>query len=138
MITYQKPEHLNGEIVQKNKYRGLPTPEIDAEWLKIGLGTPAIRLYDEDIKLLNKSGTPDRPLHHIPEEYGGGYLAMLEVFHLLHCLNSLRKAMDKEFYMDERTRVGEAAMRAHDGGYIISQLPTGLTGNHRALHRYAP
>jgi hypothetical protein len=115
IITYQEPKHLDAEIVQTNKYRGKPTPEIDAEWLKIGLGTPAIRLNDDDLKRLNKSDTRDRPLHRVPEEFGGGYLAMLEVFHLLHCLNSLRKAMDKEYYSDERAKAGENAMRAHDG-----------------------
>jgi hypothetical protein len=60
------------------------------------LGTSAIRLYDEDLKLLNKSDTPERPLHRIPEEYGGEYIAMLEVSHLLHCLDSLRKSSHKE------------------------------------------
>lgn len=102
--------------MQTNKYRGKPSPEIDAAWLEIGLGTPAIRLYDDDLKRLNKSDTPDRPLHRIPEEFGGGYLAMLEVFHLLHCLDSLRKAMDKEYYAEERAmHGGERANRAHDG-----------------------
>lgn len=116
IITYERPKHLDAEIVQTNKYRGKPSPEIDAAWLEIGLGTPAIRLYDDDLKRLNKSDTPDRPLHCIPEEFGGGYLAMLEVFHLLHCLNSLRKAMDKEYYAEERAKHGgERANRAHDG-----------------------
>jgi hypothetical protein len=116
IITYETPRHFDAEIVQKNKYRGNPSPEIDAAWLEIGLGTPAIRLYDDDLTRLNKSDTPDRPLHRIPEEFGGGYLAMLEVFHLLHCLNSLRKAMDKEYYAEERAKHGgEKANRAHDG-----------------------
>src|SRR3978361_1756672 len=84
MITYEKPKHLDAEIVQKNKYRGPPSPEIDAAWLKIGLGTPAIRLFDSDLKALNKSDAPDRPLHRVPQEFGGGYIGMLEVFHLLH------------------------------------------------------
>jgi len=30
----KKPKHLDAEIVQTNKYRGNPSPEIDAEWLK--------------------------------------------------------------------------------------------------------
>lgn len=34
------------------------------------------------------SDSPELPFHKIPEEHGGGYLAMLEVFHLLHCLVS--------------------------------------------------
>ena len=77
---------LDAEIMQTNKYTGTPSPEIDAEWAKIGLDPPGIRLDEEDVRRLNKSDMPGRPLHKIPEEFGGGYLAMLEVFHLLHCL----------------------------------------------------
>ena len=40
---------------------------------------------------------------------------MLEVFHLLHCLNASRKAMDKEYYIHEWDEAGEIAKRAHDG-----------------------
>lgn len=122
MISYLPPHNLNAEIVQKNKYRGPPSPEIDAAWTDIGVGTPAIRLHDADLKLLNKSDTPSRPLHRIPEELGGGYVGMLEVFHLLHCLNSLRKAMDKEYYAAEREKAGGRAMRAHDGKFVAKCL----------------
>lgn len=91
-VTYDAPRLHDAEIVQTNKYRGDPSPEIDAEWMKIGLDTNPIRLYDEDLRKLNKSNADDpmRPLHRIPDESGGGYLAMLEVFHLLHCLVSSR------------------------------------------------
>jgi len=44
--------------------------------------------------------------------------AMLEGFYLLHYLNSLRKAMDKEYYAYERAKAGESAMGAHDGKSI--------------------
>ncbi|RFU24653.1 hypothetical protein B7463_g11684, partial [Scytalidium lignicola] len=114
-VTYQSPHHFDAEIVQKNKYRGYLTAEIDEAWRSIGIETPAIRLFDEDLRRLNKSDTPDRPLHRLPKELGGGYLAMLEVFHLLHCLGSLRKAMDKEYYIKEWEGVGENAIRVHNG-----------------------
>ena len=128
IITYENPKHFDAEIVQTNRYRGKPSPEIDAAWLEIGLGTPAIRLYDDDLRRLNKSDTRARPLHRIPEEFGGGYLAMLEVFHLLHCLNSLRKAMDKEYYAEERAKHGgENANRAHDGKPSASEAKKTLT-----------
>jgi hypothetical protein len=128
IITYENPKHFDAEIVQTNRYRGKPSPEIDAAWLEIGLGTPAIRLYDDDLRPLNKSDTRDRPLHRIPEMFGGGYLAMLEVFHLLHCLNSLRKAMDKEYYAEEIAKHGgENANRAHDGKPSASEAKKMLT-----------
>jgi hypothetical protein len=93
--------------------------------LRLNLGKPAIRLYDDDLTRLNKSDAPDKPLHRIPEEFGGGYLAMLEVFHLLHCLNALIKAMDKKYYTEERARHGgESANRAHDGNRRRRRLLT--------------
>ncbi|TVY18826.1 Cyclochlorotine biosynthesis protein O, partial [Lachnellula arida] len=114
MVTYEEPRNLDAAIAQTNKYRGIPSPEIDAAWMKIGLGTQAIRLFDDDLKRLNKSDEPMKPLHRIPEEFGGGFLGMLEVFHLLHCLDSLRKASYKEYYMQEWIDVGEGAKRIHD------------------------
>jgi hypothetical protein len=128
IITYENPKHFDAEIIQTNRYRGKPSPEIDAAWLEIGLGTPAIRLYEDDLRRLNKSDTRDRPLHRIPEEFCGGYLAMLEVFHLLHCLNPLRKAMHKEYYAEERAKHGgENANRAHDGKPSASEAKKMLT-----------
>ncbi|KAK3936197.1 hypothetical protein QBC46DRAFT_412345 [Diplogelasinospora grovesii] len=97
-IKYKPPAHFDGEISQVNRFRGPPgappTAEIDAAWKDIGLGAPGIRLTQEDLEVLNKTFLPrGRYLHRIPEEHGGGYLGLLEVFHLLHCLDSLREAM---------------------------------------------
>lgn len=117
ILTYLPPAHLDAEIDQKNKFRGPPSPEIDAEWVRIGLGTPAIRLFDSDLALLNKSTPEDpmRPLHRIPEEYGGGYIGMLEVFHLLHCLDSIRKATWPEYYRETwEKQGGERVVRVHN------------------------
>ena len=118
VISYLEPHHLDAEIVQTNIYRGIPSPQIDAAWLRIGLGTPGIRLNEDDLKKLNKTDTPLRPLHKIPEEYGGGYLGMLEVFHLLHCLDSLRKATWPEYYTEELETQGYTAVRAHTGIFL--------------------
>lgn len=58
-------------------------------WDSITKRSAAIRLYDEDlVKLEKKDDDPLRPFHRIPEENGGGYAGMLQVFHLLHCLVS--------------------------------------------------
>jgi hypothetical protein len=51
------------------------------------LGIPGIRVHEEELKKLNRP-TDLKKYHKLPEEKGGGYLAMLEVFHLLHCLVS--------------------------------------------------
>lgn len=85
--------------------------------MKIGLGAAGIRLFDDDLKKLNKSDTLERPLHRIPAEFGGGYLGMIEVFHLLHCLNALRKGVYHDFYPEavNSTIDGAAWKRVHTG-----------------------
>lgn len=45
-------------------------------------------------------------------------MAMLEVFHLLHCSSPLRRAMDKEYCAAQREKAGENAMRAHDDRFV--------------------
>jgi hypothetical protein len=53
----------------------------------VRIGVPALRVYEDELQTLNRSrGTKN--YHRLPEDTGGGYLAMLEVFHLLHCLVS--------------------------------------------------
>ncbi|ORY58076.1 uncharacterized protein BCR38DRAFT_460921 [Pseudomassariella vexata] len=95
LVHIQAPRHFDAEIAI-NKYRGpaldAPTTEIDDTWHEIGLGASGIRLAEGYLRILNKPDMTGRPLHRIPEEFGGGYLGLLEIFHLLHCLDSLRQA----------------------------------------------
>ncbi len=100
---------MDGKIYTTNQFRGSvtvpPSTEIDEAWRRISvgwskflgmeiqyvdvksLGIPGIRVYDGELKTLNRP-TDLKKYHKLPEESGGGYLAMLEVFHLLHCLVS--------------------------------------------------
>ncbi|KAK1975767.1 hypothetical protein LZ30DRAFT_604895 [Colletotrichum cereale] len=107
-VKYKTPDHYNAEFRQTNKWRGPPgthSNEIDIAWHEIELGAGGIRVTEEEVKLLNMTDSPEMPFHKIPEEQGGGYLAMLEVFHLLHCLNSLRMGLfynyDHYKFLDE-------------------------------------
>ncbi|KAK2042649.1 hypothetical protein LZ31DRAFT_500451 [Colletotrichum somersetense] len=107
-VKYKAPDHYNAEFRQTNKWRGPPgthSNEIDIAWHEIELGAGGIRVTEEEVKLLNMTDSPEMPFHKIPEEQGGGYLAMLEVFHLLHCLNSLRMGLfynyDHYKFLDE-------------------------------------
>ncbi|KAK8859011.1 Tat pathway signal sequence [Apiospora arundinis] len=117
-VSYLPPEHFDAEIDQTNKYRGLPleapTPEINAAWQEIGLGAPGIRLTEDDLKTLNKTDTPGRRLHRIPDEYGGGYLGLLEVFHMLHCLDALREATFYNWPYYEQNVSRKAVIIHHD------------------------
>ncbi|KAI8277470.1 Cyclochlorotine biosynthesis protein O [Colletotrichum sp. SAR 10_98] len=95
-IKYKTPEHYNAEFRQTNKWRGPPgnhSKAVDVAWHEIELGAGGIWVSEEEVNLLNMTDSAELPFHKIPEEQGGGYLAMLEVFHLLHCLNSLRMGL---------------------------------------------
>ncbi|KAK0379999.1 hypothetical protein CLIM01_02626 [Colletotrichum limetticola] len=95
-VKYKAPEHYNAEFRQTNKWRGPPgthSNDVDIAWHEIELGAGGIRVTAEELKLLNMTDSPEMPFHKVPDEHGGGYLAMLEVFHLLHCLNSLRMGL---------------------------------------------
>lgn len=96
---------MDGRIYGFNQFRGPPSPEIDEAWRKVSmgkfattfhegstvlissLGVPGVRVYENELQVLNRS-IGARKYHKLPEKNGGGFLAMLEVFHLLHCLVS--------------------------------------------------
>lgn len=64
-----------------------PPKEVDEAWINVGIGMPGFRLSGEEIESLGKKlvdGTQSQ--HPMPD--GKGYVAMLEVFHMLHCLVS--------------------------------------------------
>ena len=91
-VQYKPPHHYAADFRQKNRWRmdpGQHSDEVDIAWHEIELGAGGIWITEQEREALNITGTPDNPLHKVPEEHGGGYLAMLEVFHLLHCLVSL-------------------------------------------------
>ncbi|KAE8334075.1 hypothetical protein BDV39DRAFT_188368 [Aspergillus sergii] len=77
----------------------IPTgPEADAEWFRIGTGVMPIIISSDEIYKLGKD--PSVAVK-IPEEHGYGndaYIAQTEVFHLLHCLDMLRKEISYEHY----------------------------------------
>ncbi|KAK0619659.1 hypothetical protein B0T14DRAFT_430637 [Immersiella caudata] len=96
VVKYLPRHHYPAAFRQTNPWRGPPgtySDEIDLAWHQIELGAGGIRLTEAEVLELNMTGTEGHPLHKIPEEHGGGYLAMLEVFHQLHCLNSLRMGL---------------------------------------------
>ncbi|KAF6829089.1 hypothetical protein CPLU01_08102 [Colletotrichum plurivorum] len=104
-VKIQTPRHYDAEFRQTNKWRGPPgehSNDVDVAWHEIELGAGGIWVTEEEVKKLNMSDSPELPFHKIPEEHGGGYLAMLEVFHLLHCLNSLRMGL---FYNYEHYKI---------------------------------
>ncbi|KAI8193446.1 hypothetical protein CCHR01_12062 [Colletotrichum chrysophilum] len=68
-------------------YRGLPTPEREQAWFDLTY-KHAVEIPPERLAGLNRS--EEDHLKHVPEDVGDGYVALLEVFHQLHCLNMIR------------------------------------------------
>ncbi|KAG0697875.1 hypothetical protein DFH29DRAFT_1003365 [Suillus ampliporus] len=64
---------FNGSFGATSIYRGIPSKELDAAWDRISLDA--------------FSSAPNS----YPDEYGGGYMATVEVIHQLHCIDMLRR-----------------------------------------------
>jgi hypothetical protein len=72
--------------------------EADAEWFRISSGVFPILISAGEVRKLGKDPTL---AVRVPDEFGYGpdaYLAQTEVFHLLHCLDMLRKEISYEHY----------------------------------------
>ncbi|KJZ71930.1 hypothetical protein HIM_08686 [Hirsutella minnesotensis 3608] len=61
-------------------FRGPPTPEREELWRNVSIKVPANKLTE-----LNRTDAADL------RESANGYVAMIEVFHQLHCLNLVRQ-----------------------------------------------
>ncbi|KAH8897419.1 hypothetical protein GQ53DRAFT_838034 [Thozetella sp. PMI_491] len=76
-------------FVNKSPYMGFPDDDIDARWESLySFGVSQIPEYEAELlenKTLPRPGTKD-------------YLIELDVFHQLHCLNDLRKALYPDRY----------------------------------------
>ncbi|KAJ8120079.1 hypothetical protein ONZ43_g3123 [Nemania bipapillata] len=98
VVEYYDTDFEN-EFAHKTKYRGPPTPEIEAAWDQIwNLGSVEVPL-DGPARL----GKAHENLVHIDSDETRGYTGMLEVFHQLHCLNLIRQYTWKDYY-DEHMR----------------------------------
>lgn len=105
-------EYFQGGFTATNEFKGTPSHEIDEAWNRVSLHVPALRLQEQDFTAIGKS-MAERDWHRIPEEWGGGYLGMTEVFHLLHCLAEIRKLTYPEHYPDLWEKLGTRGTRVH-------------------------
>ncbi|KAG1719047.1 hypothetical protein EDB19DRAFT_1788046 [Suillus lakei] len=81
---------FNGSFGATSIYRGSPSPEIDRAWDMISLNARPIRMTLE--QLLRTGEKPSPAMVRYPDEYGGGYMATVEIIHQLHCVDMLRRA----------------------------------------------
>ncbi|KAL3463243.1 hypothetical protein BJX64DRAFT_257384 [Aspergillus heterothallicus] len=89
------PTRFNGALRAPNRFRGDPSPEIDEAWAEILYAEGGlVRLTREEIERVNASEYAAE----YTADLGGGYIAGVEVFHQLHCLNMLRQVTYWEYY----------------------------------------
>ncbi|KAI5364330.1 Putative mycotoxin biosynthesis protein UstYa [Septoria linicola] len=88
-VDIQKVDFAN-EFVQDSLYRGPPTIEREKAWGQIS-HQAHISLSRDDMRRLDRKDDVLSQYMKAPEEEGGGYVASLEVFHQLHCLNFVRQ-----------------------------------------------
>ncbi|KAG2751562.1 hypothetical protein P692DRAFT_20830824 [Suillus brevipes Sb2] len=71
--------------------------EIDSAWDSVSFdGRRPVRMTLD--QLLRTGEKPSPAMVKYPDEYGGGYMATVEVFHQLHCLDMLRRASHGDQY----------------------------------------
>jgi hypothetical protein len=80
---------FNGTLGAPSLYSGGPSAEIEAAWNRISVDARPVRMTLE--QLLRTGEKPSPSMARYPDEYGGGYIASVEVIHQLHCLNMIRK-----------------------------------------------
>ena len=68
----------NSTLYDANPFRGRPNPEVTAMWHNSYSQWEHIVISEEELKAMGRQS--------LPLADGSGYLAVLEVFHQLHCL----------------------------------------------------
>jgi hypothetical protein len=90
---------MNGTLLEtdrKSIYRQSPSPEVDAAWARIQTRDP-IAISRESVIAM---GTDPEDAAKFPESLGLGpdaYIAKVDVFHQIHCLNMLRMNLHQNY-----------------------------------------
>ncbi|KAE8165423.1 hypothetical protein BDV40DRAFT_297452 [Aspergillus tamarii] len=102
LIKYDSKAFEN-EFEKPSNYRGQPSNLTEASW-KALWETPAIGVARDKLELLNKSGPGSLNWFPAPpasnDKARDIFAALVEVFHQLHCINTLRLEVHKNSYYD--------------------------------------
>ncbi|KAF2432520.1 hypothetical protein EJ08DRAFT_630275 [Tothia fuscella] len=92
-IRYEKRLFHAGEGDDITQYQGYPSPELDRRWLDLYRCTFITQIIPREMaqKLENKTTI-------YPYDPQRRYTIQLDVFHQLHCLNLIRKAVSPDYY----------------------------------------
>ncbi|TGO43675.1 hypothetical protein BOTNAR_1481g00030 [Botryotinia narcissicola] len=88
------------EVLAPSLYVGEPSPEIDEAWNAIIGGESHYFSISEDEARSLWGTESDR----YRDRIRGGWTGTLDMFHCLHCLNQLRKALRRDVYAEEEHR----------------------------------
>jgi len=126
----RSPLTFDGDFFAHSKYRGSPSPELDAEWEKL-YSTGAMAISKFEMLRIQKLVPSSVELPEEPEE---SYQAGLEVFHQIHCLDMIRRYSYFEHYSVIQPEFARPMMRIHTD-HCIEMLRQTLMCN-SDLHVY--
>ncbi|KAG1733892.1 uncharacterized protein EDB91DRAFT_1147818 [Suillus paluster] len=102
---------FNGTLDATSIYRG-SSPEVNAAWDRIAVDVRPVRMTLE--QLLRTGEKPSPSMARYPDEFGGGYMATVEVIHQLHCVDMLRRVTwSKDQSHDHGARESHEDFRIH-------------------------
>ncbi|PCG89967.1 Protein of unknown function DUF3328 [Penicillium occitanis (nom. inval.)] len=104
-------QRFDGALRDPNRFRGPPSQDIDDAWAEITYPNGGlVRLSKDQLDRVNASEYAAE----YTEEMGGGYIAGIEVFHQLHCVNMLRQATYMDYYLPRNKEwEDQATLRYH-------------------------
>ncbi|KAH8690237.1 hypothetical protein BGW36DRAFT_433189 [Talaromyces proteolyticus] len=85
---------VHASFASKNPFKGPPSDELDHAWHQLFINSN-VRVTEEDLAKINRTSVP------ITDERGG-YYAIPDVYHQLHCLKFLRQVIYKDYYSIEK------------------------------------
>ncbi|KAG2134403.1 uncharacterized protein EDB93DRAFT_1254523 [Suillus bovinus] len=87
---------FNGTWDRPSPYRGSPSPDVEAAWDRVTADGRLMSITPEQLLAIGEEPAPFMAM--CPEEYGGNYLATVEVIHQLHCINMVRQSTWGDHY----------------------------------------
>ncbi|KAK9855510.1 uncharacterized protein MYU51_001997 [Penicillium brevicompactum] len=81
---------IYASIESENPFKGAPSEELDHAWHKLFINSN-VRVTAEDLAKINRTSVPINDAE-------GGYYAIPDVYHQLHCLKFLRQVVYQNYY----------------------------------------
>lgn len=108
-----------GTFDAPSKFRGQPNPELDLAWDNVTKIPNFFPFSEETLNKIDKGVESVR----FPKAKGGEYAGTLEVFHMLHCVDLLRRHTYFDYYKDIELAFNapEKVIRVHLGIQLLQK-----------------